>query len=121
MKKNRLTRVENDAGDVFHYANGRLHYHAGPAVTYMNGNYEYYVDGYLHRLNGPAYKNNSGTKWFIMGRPAPKGYAEFIENNGMLDQPLNNDDILFIRLMWPKFDDKVFVPPTEYELETNES
>lgn len=49
------------------YLDGFLHRINGPAIENINGNKSWYKNGVLHRLNGPAVENQEGKWWYQNG------------------------------------------------------
>lgn len=44
-----------------------LHREDGPAIDYRNGKALWYINGFLHRLEGPAKELNSYKCWYVNG------------------------------------------------------
>ena len=56
-------------GDKYWYVDGKLHRIDGPAIEQTSGTKHWYVNGRVHRLDGPAVELSDGSKvWYIHGK-----------------------------------------------------
>jgi hypothetical protein len=61
--------IRKDDGTILWYLNGYFHRIDGPAYEHPNGKKRWYLNGKLHREDGPAIERPNGTKyWFLNGK-----------------------------------------------------
>ena len=61
-------RIADEFGTRSYYNHaGKLHREEGPAVTYTNGDKSWWLNGYRHRIGGPAVVWHSSVEWWLYG------------------------------------------------------
>ena len=81
--------------------NGYLHRLDGPAVIWPDGRQEWWVKGELHRLDGPAYISATGTQeWWVNGLFHRTDGPARIWSDGTQEWRVNGEDITAQVLTW---------------------
>ena len=88
------------------YLNGYRHRLDGPAIEYLDGVKYWYLNGVQHREDGPAVELSNGTKkWFINGKLHKLDGPAIIWNDGSYLWYINSYNVTNKIHQWAKEND----------------